>query len=120
MMDTKKALLAFRLLTALFIIIAVSGCTGIKYRDEKGTIHHLIIGMGIVSIPKQENKTGAFVSKTEVIGVHASNQPSLKLGVGYSASSFIAVPESTENIVIEVSQKPLGPLTVDVNPSWRK
>lgn len=120
MMIPKRALLTSRLLTALVIIIAVSGCAGIEYRDGKGTIHHLIIGVGIVSIPKPENKTGAFVSKTEVIGVHASNQPTLKLGIGYSESSFIAVPESTENIVVEVFQKPLGPLTVDVNPSWRK
>lgn len=101
---------------ALLVIMgATSGCAGVSYKDDQGAIHHLIIGIGIVSTPKQDN-TGVSVIKTEVIGIHTSNQPQFKFGAGYLGSSVIAIPMSTGNIVIEISQKPFGSLTVEANP----
>lgn len=102
-------------IASLVIMGVISGCAGVSYKDDKGAVHHLIIGIGIVSTPKQDN-AGVSVIKTEVIGIHASSQPQFKFGAGYLGASVIAIPMSTENIVIEVSQKPFGSLTVEANP----
>ena len=105
-----------RLLITVIFITGTQGCSGIKYKDRNGSIHHLIIGLGVVSIPKNEGDAGVFASKTQVVGIHASDQPGFKFGAGYSTSSLVIIPESTENIIVEVVHKPLGSVTVDVNP----
>ncbi|NOQ13846.1 MAG: hypothetical protein GQ583_05100 [Methyloprofundus sp.] len=105
-----------------FILLSLSttGCSGIIFTDKSDTIHHLIIGIGVVSIPKPKGTVDAIVSKSESIGIQFSNQPGLKFGIGYMESSIIEIPEQTENILIDVSQKSFGPLRIRANTNLQE
>lgn len=109
----------FFLLIIMLLLFHLNGCCSIPLEGKNGTVHHLIIGIGVVTIPEKADNTGVFATKSESIGLHFSNQPGLKFAAGYSKSSTIIIPETTENIVVEVSQRPFGPLTVEVNPSYK-
>jgi hypothetical protein len=109
--------LIFILTTVLLLLFGA--CCSIPITAKDQTVHHLIIGIGIVSTPKQENSNGVFATRTHAIGVHISDQPGLKFAVGYSDSSVVAVPETTENIIVEVTRPLLGPLTIEVNPTHK-
>jgi hypothetical protein len=99
----------------LLVSGALSGCSGIEVRDPDGTIHYLIVGIGVVSIPENSGEAGATVAKSQALGLQVSTLPSLKFAAGYSQSSYISVPESVENLVVELSQRPFGPLHLEMN-----
>ncbi len=101
----------------LFLTVCNSGCA-LPLKGENETMHYLIIGIGLVSIPKQEADTGILAAKTQTLGVQISDQPGLKFAAGYSNSSVVVVPETVQNALVEVSQRPFGPLIIDVNPKY--
>ncbi|NWF92329.1 MAG: hypothetical protein HXY46_05395 [Syntrophaceae bacterium] len=108
-----------RSISALMLILltgALCSCSGLKIRDRDGSVHHLIIGFGLVTVPHNAGNCGVLATKAQSLGIHVSDQPGLKFSVGYGSSSTVAVPETTENIVVEVSQRPFGPLIVELNP----
>lgn len=98
------------------IVISMTGCSGIRITSNDGTIHHFIIGIGIVSAPKNNGEYGVLATKTQALGVYLSDQPGLKLGVGYSSASTVIIPDDSENIIVEISQPPMGPLSIVANP----
>jgi len=73
----------------------------------------VVIGFGIISVPKPEQKVAVLATKSQSLGVSISDQPGLKLGVGYASSTVVAVPHGAEDVRVEISQSPGGPLKVD-------
>jgi hypothetical protein len=104
------------ILSTLVICTHISSCSGIPITRKDGSVHHLIIGIGIVSTPKNNGEYGVLATKTEVVGIHASTQLGGKFGAGYSSSSIITIPDNSRNVVVEVSQTPFGHLLINANP----
>lgn len=82
-------------------------------RHEGGSIHYLILGVGIVTVPKPETQTAVLATKAQALGINISDQPGLKLGLGYSSSTVVAIPDNADDVRVEVSQRPGGPLKVE-------
>ena len=107
--------LSFSITSIIILSILNSSCS-IPIKGKNTTVHHLIIGIGLVTTTEEESNTGVLAIKTQAIGLQFSDQPGLKFAAGYSKSSVVSVPETTENIVVEVSQRLFGPLIIEVNP----
>jgi hypothetical protein len=92
----------------IIIIFIVAGCSSspccISTKFETDNfINYIVIGFGIVSVPKPAMKSGAYAAKTKSLGIMLSDQPGLKSSIGYATSSVIVVPENTNNTIIEAS-----------------
>lgn len=107
--------LCFYISTVLVLSLCVTSCS-IPMQGKNGSVHHLIVGFGVVTTAKDDENAGVLAIKTQAIGLQLSDQPGIKFALGYSDCSVVLVPETTKNIVVEVSQPVLGPLTVEVNP----
>ncbi len=103
-------------ISSIFLLSLFCASCSIPIKGKNESVHHLIIGIGIVTTAKEDKNIGVLAVKTQTIGLQLSDQPGLKFALGYSDSSVVSVPETTENIVVEVNQPVLGPLTVEVNP----
>ena len=90
---------------------STSCCVSLKYESEEA-LHYLIIGVGIVTVPKSGQQDAVTATKLDVFGIAISDQPGLKLGVGYSSSAVVAVPDGAEDVRVEVSHTPGGGMTV--------
>jgi hypothetical protein len=108
---TKKRTIRSAIATVFFVPV-LSGCSGLKITDEDGSTHHLIIGIGVVSIPSSGAADGVVASRAKVLGVHASSQPAAKFAAGLASSSAAVIPESVDEIIVEVDQSLFGPLTI--------
>ena len=105
----------YRILPLIFSSFLLAGCS-IPIKGQDDTIHHLIIGLGIVSVKQPEENSGALVTKTESLGVYISNQPSISFSLGYAKSNVVSIPETTDNIILDISQKSFGPISIITNP----
>jgi hypothetical protein len=88
-----------------FLAIPVNG--------KNETIHYVIIGFGIVTVPAPEKTAAVSVLKSQTLGAVISDQPGLKVGIGYSSGTVVLVPNGAEDVRVEVSQKFGGPLIID-------
>ena len=101
-----------RLFVISIIALMMSACSGFQVKYEDGTIHHLIIGVGVVSTKNKDDASSVQVTRSNVLGLHVSNQPGLKVGMGYLSSSTLRVPLDA-NLTIEVEEKPMGTIVVN-------
>jgi len=101
------ALLRVSLLVS--VLLLVSGCVPLR---QGGTTHYLVLGIGVVSV-NRTNQAVAEVTRANALGVMASRRG---LTVGYAAETSVGI-KTNENVVIEVKQAPLKPLSVCVPPS---
>ena len=88
-------------------------CASLPIRGSQGSVHYLVIGLGLLSVPKPEDKTAVLATKMQTLGVGVSDQAGLKVGIGYASSTVVAVPDGAEDVRVEVSQKLGGSLIVD-------
>jgi hypothetical protein len=94
---------------------ALSSCVSIP--GKSGTVHHVIIGFGIVSV--NEPATQAVIATdSHILGMSISDQPGLKFAFGYSSNTVVRVPDGAEDVRVEVSKVPGQPIMIDV-PSAR-
>jgi len=102
----------------LFMILALSGCGSIRccptimFQNNVESLNYLIIGVGIVTVPKPDVDTAVLATKFQALGVSVSDQPGMKLAIGYTSSSVVAIPDNAADVRVDVSQKLGGPLTI--------
>jgi hypothetical protein len=103
------------LMVVLLWILTISqtGCSGIPIHSREGTTHHLIIGIGVVSV-NNSRPSAAMITATHAIGVAISNNPNFYLGIGYSSNLTTAIPDDAKDVRVEASRLPFGPVIVDV------
>ena len=100
-------------LALLLIAISVSACSGIPFEDRHGTTHYLILGFGVVSVPKSSNlQSSAEVVKATSLGIALSNQPGVQFSVGYATNTTVLVPDDADDVIIEVADRFWGPMTI--------
>ena len=88
------------------------GCCGICYKDKTGTTHHIIIGLGVVSVPDVNREDTVKVVRSQALGVSIANQPGLAFAAGIASNSVVAVPNGLRDVCAEVSQRPFGSIEV--------
>jgi hypothetical protein len=95
-----------------FIILHGTASSCVPILGKKGNVHYLILGFGIVTV----NESSQAVTATDIhaLGISASDQPGLKLAVGYSSSTIVSVTDGAEDVRVEVSKIPGSPIVVDV------
>ena len=76
-------------------------------------MNYLVVGVGILTVPKPEASTGVLAARLHALGVSISDQPGLKLAIGYTSSMTVAVPDGAEDVRVEISQRPGGPLIIN-------
>ena len=96
-----------KLLVLITAGVVLAGCVPLK------SGHVLVIGFGVVSTSHSNEM--ASVTRTSALGLVASDLPGTKLAVGYASSMVISV-KTNSNLLIEVTQAPLSPITIAVPP----
>ena len=112
----------FRFVNQKVIVIGLlcfilSGCSGLSCcltlpMAGKSSIHYVVFGLGIISVPKPDTQTAILATKTQVLGLVVSDQPGAKIGVGYSSGSVVAIPDGAEDVRVEISQQPGGKVAI--------
>lgn len=109
----------YRYLIILIALVGLSGCTTIgccfSFANSKkdSSINYFIIGFGLLTVPKPEVQTAILATKMQALGAIISDQSGIKLGLGYSSSQVVAIPNSAKDVRVEISEKPGGSLVVD-------
>ena len=89
-----------------------SGCIQIPLQETTSKAHHLILGIGVVSMAKGEGEDAALVTRYTALGLSATDQPGLRVGLGYASGTTVTVSDRAENVLVEASQSPTGILRV--------
>ena len=88
-------------------VMLVSGCASTGYgftvpHETEDAIHYVVIGFGVIAIPRKKTDDGVLATNVKAAGVMVTDQPGLKFGLGYSSSSVVAIPKNTNNALVEV------------------
>jgi hypothetical protein len=89
----------------------LTGCVAIP--GKNGTTHHLIIGIGLVSV-NDSCAQAVVATDAHALGISISNQPGLKFAAGYSSNTVVSVAEGADDVRVEISKLPGRPLMIDV------
>lgn len=76
------------------------------------TTHHLVIGLGVCSVNSGPNEA-AIVTDVQAVGLSISDRPGLKFALGYSSGTVVTVSSGAEDVRMEISRRPGGPLIVE-------
>ena len=94
-------------------MLLVAGCCNIPIQRPDGTVHHLIIGIGVVTVPATDKAISVLAVRAWALGLHVSDQPGPQCSLGYASSTVLSVPVEAD-CLIEVSQRPFGPYVVEI------
>ena len=86
----------------------LAGCTGISCcmtfdNSDENSISHIIIGVGIVTTPKNIAVSRITAIDVKAVGAVVSDQPGINFGLGYSSASAVMIADDTQDAVVEVS-----------------
>ena len=108
--------LQYRLLIKILFIIfifSLSACSPLTIKGKDGSIKYIILGFGVVTVPKNMNDIAITATKMNTLGMSISNQPGLKFSLGYSSGFFVTVPDHASDVRLEVNQKLDGTIILD-------
>lgn len=75
-------------------LLCLTGCS----IDRNGVVHHVVIGFGVVSVPKT-NSVAAQVIKVNALGLYYGPVQAV---FGYVGSTMTSVSPSATDIVLEI------------------
>ena len=99
-------------MVAAAVVALLCGCS-LCLPGKNGTTHHVIIGVGVVSVNESVSHA-VVITDTNALGVTLTDRPGLKLGVGYTSSFVMTVPDNAQDVRAEVSRSMFGPLLIAV------
>jgi len=102
---------ALKALVAFVLSGTLPGCSGIPVKGREGTTHYLIIGIGVVSVPKPSGDDGVTASKIQALGIVANSSPNLRFTAGYIQGHTVSIRPDA-NVIVEQSDSIGGPLTI--------
>lgn len=103
-----KCLKTFSVSLSILVALLTASCASTtccltSIQETDNATRYVVIGFGVITIPKQKGVDGILATKTKAVGLVVTNQPGLNVGLGYSSSSVVAIPSDTSNTVVEVS-----------------
>ncbi len=100
-----------RVIAAGVLLLAISGCA-IPVTGKSGTVHYLVVGIGVVNVPAPEPETSSSAVTYDVVGLLLSNQPGVRMAAGYASGSTMQVPV-TADVLISADRSPMGAVTIE-------
>lgn len=70
--------------------------------ETADSVKYIIIGFGIVTVPKNNRDNGILAVKTQSLGILVSDQPGAKFSAGYSSGTTVSIPHDADSAVVEV------------------
>jgi hypothetical protein len=101
---------------ALAVASTLAGCVA-RVPGHEGETHHVIVGFGVVTT-RESARAGVVATRAHSLGLSVTDRPGLKLGMGWASSTVVSVADGAEDVRVEVSRRPGGPLIVEA-PSVR-
>ncbi|MDX2144418.1 MAG: hypothetical protein SFV19_13765 [Rhodospirillaceae bacterium] len=105
---------ARRLSGAGLLALCLQGCA----QDSRGIVidldgdpttrHVMVLGFGIVSMPKATAEASVTAVRTQSLGVSLSDLPGIALNAGYASSQVVAMPDGMKDVVVEFESTPFG------------
>lgn len=86
-------------------MLILSACSPLAFKGKGDSIHYVVLGLGVVTIPKPESEIAVTAAKTNSFGIAISNQPGLKFSAGYSSGFFLAIPDHAKDVRVEVYEQ---------------
>jgi hypothetical protein len=99
-----------RFIAAILLFLAISGCA-IPVTGGSGTVHYLVVGVGVVNVPAPNENTSSSAITYDVVGLLVSNQPGVRMAAGYASGSTVQVP-ITANVLISAERSLMGAVTI--------
>src|SRR5437762_14331078 len=79
---SRSGLGALAVVVSLSVIIngcsRLACCMSVPLRGSHDSIHYLVIGLGLISVPKPEQETVVLATKMQALGVSITDQAGLK------------------------------------------
>lgn len=102
----------------LLCLIFLTGCAStnccVSIKQDRGeSIRYFVFGFGMLTVPKTNKEVAVTATKLDALGVSLSDQPGLKLGIGYSSSTVVLVPNGAEDVRVEIGSCAGDGMTVD-------
>jgi hypothetical protein len=111
-----------QLLASLTGAVFLSGCFASASSRVTGSAiplgdsRYLVVGVAVIEVAPPGAVDAAQVVRGKVLGLHVSNQPGLKVGIGYSHAETVRVPADTaDDVRLEVREAKSGALQVQVD-----
>jgi hypothetical protein len=98
---------------AALAFIAVTGCSPFRLKGKDGSVHHVILGFGIVSV-NNTNPSAASVTQAHMLGLLVTDVPGFKMAAGYSSATTVSVAAEAEDVRVEIQLRPGRSLTIHV------
>lgn len=111
---------------SLLLLVGLNGCAffnccfSYRFQSDQGAVHYVILGIGIVTVPNPNTDTAILATRVHALGLHLSDQPGLKMAIGYSSSNVVMIPDGAEDVRVEISQTPAGLLEIDTQSARLK
>lgn len=100
-------------LAGVLACLMLTGCCGLPISGRDGTVHHLIIGIGVVSVPKPGEGTPVTAVRSHVLGIDLAGGPAAGFRAGYSFNADVFLPRDADNVCAEISGLPFGKMEVN-------
>src|SRR5262245_41162632 len=91
--------------------MAISGCA-LPLPGADGTRHYIVVGIGVVSVPKPQPEVAVTAVKVQALGIVATAAPSARLVIGYIQSHQVEAAPNSASVLVELSDSFAGPLKV--------
>jgi hypothetical protein len=72
----------------------LTGCGSVAFTDRDGTVHHVILGCGVVSVERDAAEPHGTVVEAESIGLTFSRLPEPAVTLGYARTMTFTVPDN--------------------------
>lgn len=88
----------------LAILILLNNCAGIEINGKGQKTHHLIIGIGLVTVERSTEETGLVLIQSNTLGVNSSLSTGLggTASAGLSSFTTITIPDGVRDLCTEI------------------
>ena len=109
-------------LPLLVLVALLSGCAHQGERSSSNGLaiplkgeRYLVLGVGLITVSSPRPDAAVAVHQTG-LGLQVSNQPGVRMSLGYASSQVVTVPaDLAEDVRLSVSSEPGQPMRVTVD-----
>jgi len=96
------------------VLGATSGCV-LPVKAGDGSRHYVVVGIGIVSVPRADAASTVSAAKVQALGVVATTGPGARLAIGYINTHQVEVAADTQWAVVEIGDAIAAPMKISAS-----
>ncbi len=109
----RREWIPIKIVWLMLYALVLSACSPLAFKGKDNSIQYVILGFGVVTVPKPQNEVAIIAAKATTLGISISNQPGLRFSLGYTSGFFLTIPDHAKDVRLEVYERLGGPITVD-------